>query len=270
MDRLVDWNKLIDTNNIAVDANAHLDIVKEWTFKIALPVVLFTSVCVAVFLLAITSGAHWAIIGGFLCAAVGGVAAFIVGLYSFDLAQGVLTRRCNQWQADKQAIREFQQSQIENEKAMRLTIKDGGVANINPEVVNQMIVGDSKDLQRFIKHRREFLERVKELRQADAGGVVTGTERNTWLKATVDGKPYKWFDGTRIGKGEYEYLLETLEGTVYEPLERRQGTRGKRQDVITTPLLDTGEGLEPQFERNKSSKTSQTSRGYKIIGDDST
>lgn len=211
---------------------AHLEITRQW-IAMTLP---YAVICILMFGVSLLT---WLLELNF---AIGVFTSFValimlilirVSIRSLHYSRSNINRQFAQWEQNQETLRE-----IATQKAQAdITIARGGQAVIHQGSGQSqvlMLSGDSKDLERFIKHRREFVARVKLARQNDPSGKATGTERNYWLHANLDRSAYQWSDGTRVGTPEYEYLMESLEDTSLEPLERRKGTRGKPQ---TTPLL---------------------------------
>lgn len=211
---------------------AHLEITRQWN-RIALP---YTIVCVLMFGVSLLV---WILQLNF---AIGVFTLFIamlclifirVSIRSLHFSRSHVNRRFEEWQQNQAMLR-----YIANQKAQSdITVNKGGQAVINQGNAQTQVVmmNDSKDVARFIKHRREFIQRAEERRKIEID--KTGFERNYWLHANINNEPYQWEDGTRVGAPEYEQLIETLEATPLEPVGRRKGARGQ---VKTTPLLSEG------------------------------
>lgn len=229
MDKLVNWNQIIDTNNIAVDSNAHLDILRAWLI-IAAPLIILIAVSVGLFFGGASLQWHVAFLGALLCAGVGGMIALYVSLQSLDLAQDVLIRRCEQWQRDKQALRDFQQLQLDREPTQTVNVK--GTANI-ADTMNQVNVGEMSDVKALtmaLAHQREFRERVAKLHEQYPDD--TGVELKYWLQNYNAFADYQFGDGKRITQREHKLLAESLKPLGEYPDGRRQGSSGRAVKVI--------------------------------------
>lgn len=226
----INWDKVLQLNSPANDAETMLQLLRRWLGIVWFPgvvVVLLITLLIASVVYALASALSVAlvvVIGALLSAVCVAMLIFWGALSVLNDARYSNNTRTYQWVEDKKNLRKLalEQLAIEREKTqIDVRINKGGMAQFGD--ISNTVNADNRVLiltgEALLKHASHFEEFVRQL-------PIRGAERSAWVPDSGDS--FQWQDGTRTNQGEYKALrIEARAAGLIEG----QG-RGRKAKVI--------------------------------------